>query len=453
MNDYQAIAEARPDQLPALEESIRRRWRFDWRIMESPPSPVIREALASFAPNGYEREAAARRLAAIHDGSELPYLLLRLNDWVSQVREAAREAIRERLRAGYEAAFVANLFLVTRLRAVRRVDHAPLLGVIVNFLTRPSARDLMLAALDYASTRREVFAILTAPGVERLDEVVLRALTNNDLLIRLYATRMVTTALPPERIHDALLDRTRDTSFVVRREAMTQFAGAFPDEGTQLWRAALFDRSAGVREAAQFYVRRAGVDVAQVYRDALPSADLVAAIAGLGETGTAADAERLLPYLSNPRAVVRRAAVRAIVRVSKDQFVDALAALLTDASPAVVSAARRALRRYAPLIGTDRLWSLWESATSEAAHLRIFSLMAALPKWESITCIARVAISPVERYSRAALEEAGRWSAAYNRSLAAPTREQIARLKSALAVPSLDQRVAASIRFALSAYD
>ena len=53
--------------------------------------------MASFHQSGYVREAALKRLDLITSGAELPFLILRLNDWVSNVRDTAYEAIRTRL--------------------------------------------------------------------------------------------------------------------------------------------------------------------------------------------------------------------------------------------------------------------------------------------------------------------------------------------------------------------
>ena len=47
--------------------------------------------LTSFHSDGYIREEALRRLALGRSGAELPFLLIRMNDWVKEIRLAARE--------------------------------------------------------------------------------------------------------------------------------------------------------------------------------------------------------------------------------------------------------------------------------------------------------------------------------------------------------------------------
>ena len=53
--------------------------------------------IASFTANGYVREAAIKKLAEIRTGRELPFLVVRINDWVPQVQSAAQDALEERL--------------------------------------------------------------------------------------------------------------------------------------------------------------------------------------------------------------------------------------------------------------------------------------------------------------------------------------------------------------------
>ena len=72
--------------------------------------------LTSFHPDGYLREKALHALAARHSGIEIPFILLRLNDWVKEIRTVAREAFDERLTPEYAVHFVMNLPLVLRLK-------------------------------------------------------------------------------------------------------------------------------------------------------------------------------------------------------------------------------------------------------------------------------------------------------------------------------------------------
>lgn len=68
--------------------------------------------IASFHRNGYVREAATMRLAGGNDGDELPFLLIRLSDWVPQVRSVAEDAVEQRITPEYLPHFVDSVVLL-----------------------------------------------------------------------------------------------------------------------------------------------------------------------------------------------------------------------------------------------------------------------------------------------------------------------------------------------------
>jgi hypothetical protein len=110
-----------PDRLPELDESFRL-YRYVLVQQDDPWSKLTRkvvEGLPLAGPNdevllglcashcdGYIREAAVARQAQIHSGLELGFLIMRANDWVSEVQIRARTALLERLSAAYAQAFI-----------------------------------------------------------------------------------------------------------------------------------------------------------------------------------------------------------------------------------------------------------------------------------------------------------------------------------------------------------
>src|SRR5688500_15322611 len=76
--------------------------------------------LASLHGNGFVRQRAIELLSDYRTGAELPFLLLRLNDWVANVRAAAQAAVHSRIGADYARHFVRSIDLVTRLERASR---------------------------------------------------------------------------------------------------------------------------------------------------------------------------------------------------------------------------------------------------------------------------------------------------------------------------------------------
>src|ERR1051326_2316679 len=99
----------RPAELPWLDQVMRERSPYRWsypsawtelkasqlnQVQELSKASAFPLGLASFHFNGYIREGALRRLGDVFNGTELPFLLLRLNDWVPQVRSTDRKSTR-----------------------------------------------------------------------------------------------------------------------------------------------------------------------------------------------------------------------------------------------------------------------------------------------------------------------------------------------------------------------
>ncbi|HET6703670.1 hypothetical protein [Amycolatopsis sp.] len=286
-----------------FDAAVRREWRY------GSGRRTAREALAIAAcsPDGHEREAAVRRLAVSPDREAVALLLIRCVDWVPQVRAAARTAVLSKLD---DSALRAMLPLIGVLR--RRVVDDWMTTLLRDAL--PSVLDSALASDDLESRRwahREALGLLSR---ERLLEI---AATHPDFVVRAICG-------------DALLDRGECVEELLAAGAPKVRVRALTLLGPEAVVAPLADRSPAVRSMAQALVLKAGGDPAAHYRT-LPVS--FGTVAGLGETGTAADAPLLERHLADERPRFRRAAVRGLRRIAPESA--AVRSLLTDPSPAV----------------------------------------------------------------------------------------------------------------------
>ena len=111
-------------------------------------------------PGGYVREAAVRRLTAFRGGDELPFLLLRANDWTRAVRERAARAVIERAVPENAPLFVRALPLIARLEESERKNAEPVLEAVRPVLRSPQARQALFLALDSP----DLLALSIRPG-------------------------------------------------------------------------------------------------------------------------------------------------------------------------------------------------------------------------------------------------------------------------------------------------
>ena len=409
------------------------------RIIKAAGVPTALLGLVSFHPSGYIREAAMRRLTQITSGQELPFLLLRLNDWVAPVYQLALAAVQERITPQYADTLVRSSIIVFNLEGRTRHQHGPVLSAITALLKRPECD----AALQWGMVapekqiRRLCFRILREADDARLSGSVSRMSADLDPVIRLAAARCARVKLPDDALRTLLPLMKQDGSLPVRREALYASLERLPGLAPAELGAALLDTNAAMRGIARFYLRQSGdFDIPAFYRQALTASvlpsELSTAISGLGEIGEAGDAGLILSYLSHPLAKVRRAAVRAVSRLDGDNHTKALMAALADERPSVTHEAREALRSRLSLLADGALWHLFTTAALPHVRRDVLALMASLPKWESIPFLVEAAADDDPLTQGYATEQVRRWSSRYNSSFARPTLVQLARLEEAL---------------------
>jgi hypothetical protein len=178
--------------------------------------------MASFHQSGYVREAAINRLAPITSGAELPFLILRVNDWVSNIRDAAYQAIRSRLKPEYARSFIENLTLVSRLEEAGRADHKPLLQAIYQLLQSGECRSALLESLKSEDRfiKRAGFKLAFHSIEPDLLEIVRLALDEKDTVVRVWAAQRVSSAFAGATLDHFLELMKRDRFMPVRREAL-----------------------------------------------------------------------------------------------------------------------------------------------------------------------------------------------------------------------------------------
>lgn len=409
------------------------------RTLAAPTPDFALLGLISFHRSGYVRERAVRRLAESVSEKALPFLLLRLNDWVTPVSEAARTALQDRLTPEYARAFVRNLGLVADVGKQTRRDTQWFASAVHALLLRPDCDDALQAGLAASNrlTRRLCFRLLREANDDRLLGAIPEMLVGDDPTLRQAAARAARISLPDDALRALLPLMMRDPSVAVRREALSASVERFIELAPAALTAALLDRHSAPRETARYHLRQAGgFDAAAFYRQTLtepatPSV-LEAALSGLGETGTATDLGQVLPFLSHPFGRVRRAAVRAVGRLDGDGQIEVLLAALTDARPRVAHEAREALRPRLSLVDAEALWQTFRSAAASHVRRDALALLAALPKWEAVPFLVEAAADLDPALKERASEYLRTWLSAYNGSFVEPTRRQVARLEEAL---------------------
>jgi HEAT repeat protein len=396
--------------LPAFEEYFRRCEYYYWgsplRWLALRPESVSRLpktlasrtsilGLASFHRSGYVRESAVRELDLIEDGSEVPFLLLRLNDWVAAVRLAAKIAILPRLVPRNLEHFHRSIHLVFRLIEWKRDDHEAVVRAVMAQLVSPQHESALHELLNCEDrfVRRRCFQLavgIEGPHQQRLVTAGLRA---TDEVVRFWAARSARKEFQGLQLLDALHLMGQDQFLPVRREALLGWIEREPDCAARHLDEALLDRGDSIRELARFHLTKLGKsDFANVYRKAVSRGDRIeTALLGLGETGSSDDLSIIMPYVRNERVAIRAAAVRALGILSGEDAIQELLKSLQDDSRRVSVAAKIGLERHLDDIDAANLLSIASSDYRMHVQMAALQLLDQIPTWTALPCLIQMA--------------------------------------------------------------
>ena len=402
--------------------------------------------LATFHNSGYVRQTALRMLADADDGTELPYLLLRLNDWVPVVKDTADSMVRTRLIKRYAALLVGNIALVERLRIAVRGRKQEIVHAIDDFLRSTDGQQAIKAGLDSPDKHIKRACYRLAFDLQGRDRALIieEAISDSDPTIRLRGVKessSLDTALMTRFLSGARNDRIPS----VRREALRVCSERLTDLANSWLKQALLDSSPLVRGYAQFELGKGSAfDLRRFYLEELEagdSANLYSALSGLGEAGSSEDAEIAMSQISHEAPKIRRAAIRALAQLRADRFADVFEYCLSDCAPSVSWEARKGLCRTLHLVIAERVWEIFSTETELHIRRNALFVISRLSKWESISYLVEALGSNVEGLRNLAGQYVTRWQRQFNRSFPSPTRMQVERLSVALDRPASELTV------------
>jgi HEAT repeat protein len=392
------------------------------------PYQVSILGVSSFHNNGFVREKAIHELGNIWSGKELPFLLIRLNDWVSNVRDAASTAVAARLQPNYAFFFIDCLPLIMQIGKRNRVIQSSVITSIQKLLQAETSRPSLYHGFRSQDrfVRRACFQIaFDAKTISPL-EIIELGIKDSDNLIRLWCVQKV-RALSEDAKVDLLLKAFGiDPYMNIRREALRTYVAKFPERASEELRKFLLDSHRSMREEARYWLTKIDpMDFASFYRKSLSQGNKdLSSISGLEETGNASDGPLIETYVTHPLVRIRRVATEALAKLNPKGYTELFMRVLLDPSVRVSREATKALEQNGHLIDPQRLWDILENTNQNHIKSNLLSLFAHLPKWESIFYLIKAALSADEFISKMAYQKIDNWRSHFNSSFTNPTSLQ-----------------------------
>ncbi len=381
-------------------------------------------------PSGWVREKAIGKLRNIEGPVPFPFLLIRCSDWVPAVRTQAWAAVRERLVAAQAPTAARHLALVETVRKAERVDFQEM-GVQIERLIGENLAPAACEDVWKTADRRLKRALAShATRWPMLADVLIGCgRTDADPVVRTMALQAQIARADAE---SALAWGLKDRVVTVRRMGWRHLRESAPDS-VAILKAGLMDAHASLREEARFWAARMhSLEPRTVYREAVANArtaqDLAIGLSGLGETGTADEADSIAPYIDHARLRVSEAAWKALARLAPDRWKDGFLELLAQSRGAVHKLATAVLRRHRHWIDGSRLRDMIRRQPHDSSRKRLFSLLPIFGKWE---CLISLLILAADTPPLSGTDPTARlrsWLLQANRSQMPPTAAQQAEI-------------------------
>jgi hypothetical protein len=443
------------DVIIRIDEQMRQttsmEWSIDWRklkinnFLTSTMNTNERRAVivfASFNPNGFIREQAVRLMAEY--AGTLPYIIMRQNDWVVQVRQSAANAFNKRLNAPSAGEILAALPFAEKLKWSCRGSHGEYTRSFFNKLTSPEHREDLMEGLKSHNIRTRKICVQALLDSENPDfeQAFQRLKFEKDPFLRkvIYEKLRLMKQDMTEYSYVFLRDRYPSNRIL----ALQYLYDSKKNDMMKFAKQMLLDRSSMVREFARKIVQEhtCNFEFSKFYLEHIES-HTVAAIFGLGEIGKKGDAEIIDKYLNDSRISVVRASIVALMRLDNERIQTKIIEMLGDSRIGVVKTSQQMIVKYG-VMDYKRIQEIFQSTHFEYSKIKCAAILFAAPKWQSLIYMLESLSCEMESVQKMALQSINEWLFKFNKSFVKVTIQQQETINHLIA--SYDEYLPASMK-------
>ena len=274
-----------------------------------PEESVHLYGIAAINQNGYVREKALDYLANIATAEILPYIVIRLNDWVEPIRKKANSIMLDILSSISLHDIIKYYHLIEWLEVNNIVPLKDIQNVIFKQICEPSNRSDIWKIMQQSSIKIRSFCWkILAEEVMSDNDLIDKAIQDSLPKIR----QWIASSLPESnnfkfRINILFNDHVSN----VRYHALKRISHDNFSEYKELFEKAIFDSSKKVREYGRYVLGVHGYcNFVEQYQQKilhLKEKSTLGAIAGLVETGTKKDMSLIEKFVNHKNSKIRAA--------------------------------------------------------------------------------------------------------------------------------------------------
>ena len=351
--------------------------------------------IGSICSNGYYREKCLRLL---HDSQyALPFVILRLNDWVENIRSIAEEIAMNSIKNMPVSRIMAILPYLEKVSKSLRRDSDKLdqfnklvFSRIRNDITKNDISEL--SSINDSQTKKSIYKMLfsTEAMTSELARIIIGK-EKNKFLQSYVKCKFIHTyhyTIDVSELDVLLNDRNYNVRYLAAQYKYKNL--------NNIWHGAeelLLDKSRSIREFAVFiFNKHTELDVLEFYRKKLKNdnGDSTLAINGIGECGSFDDAEYLKKYLNSENLKTVSETIMAIQKLTGDKSADVYWDFLFDDRIHVSKTAYLAISKCKAIYGSENVYNALINCQSKHTKRYLVLILVNEDSWQRLPYLLKL---------------------------------------------------------------
>mgnify|MGYP003365700580 CR=1 FL=1 len=382
-------------------------------------------------PNGYIREDALKKLSEFEDGFKIKFIMIRVNDWVKEVRNLANKELIKYIRDEYLKDIIECLPIIDSMNNWGRCDCSGILFKLEDFIIDQGNYDLLLHIYKNSEERlvkRKLFKYLLEInttynliiniGLKSKDIIILRtAIEKIEEIINKYNAELIFKALKQNKhvvCRVAAIDVLEKINILDFHKVLIPF---------------LYDKSYTVRDYTRYKLKKIGIaDFREMYLREIDKSNynLYGVLFGIRETGTQEDVKYIFKYLNDENVKIRKTALTTIYMLNPKEGTQYVLDKLISDNISESNNARKCLENDILSFDENMIFELFElKGYEEHVYINIIRLINYYPKWIAIMQLLKMLKTSSSTYIETINDEIELWINKFNRSFVSLKKEQV----------------------------
>ena len=274
--------------------------------------------VASLNKSGYIREKAVKELVSTQNPKAVKFIIFRLADWVTNVRESAKIGLRSYFQPSFIDEFLKQITLIDWLLMVERTNLNDIYSEIYRFIFSFDFNESFYEKLRQLNDKTKFIYVRNYLNSNSPDKKIFEILSNDKLfLIKIELLKHI-EKLDEDTQKFFIKKFLQDKSAKVRVYAIYSTKPFRPEFYEEILNS-IFDISASVRELARFILRESQINFADFYRRRITEDESsLSAILGLSEVRELVDLPIFETYIQKPNVKIKVACLTAINGLNKE---------------------------------------------------------------------------------------------------------------------------------------